>query len=176
MRILEVRRHSIHSEPGKHLSQDGIALAQSVGPAIGPFDRVVTSPVPRAMETALAMGFAITETLPTLGELSADIFRHSGYPAPFNQLSESVALHRDVESFAKTQADTWGHIVNKVDDDAQVLIITHGCLVEFGVIASLPQGNYSEWNGPIGNCEGFRLAFEDGSCVSGEILRISPDQ
>ena len=176
MRILEVRRHSMPNKIGKHLSQEGIALAQLIGSKTGPFNLVVTSPSPRAVETAVAMGFAVDETLPILAELSSDTYKNSGFPAPFDQLDRFVSQHHDVESFANTQAHAWRDIVCKIDDGEQVLIVTHGCFVEFGAIASLPHGNYSEWNGPIGNCEGFRLTFEDGKFESGEILRVPPNQ
>jgi broad specificity phosphatase PhoE len=43
-------------KPGAHLSQDGIELARLVGETSGPFSLVVTSPIPRAIETAIAMG------------------------------------------------------------------------------------------------------------------------
>ena len=61
MKILEVRRHSIRSPLSDHLNQSGVTLARLVGQNIGPFDRVVTSTLPRAFETAIAMGFAVDE-------------------------------------------------------------------------------------------------------------------
>ena len=56
MKILEVRRHSIRSPLSDHLNQTGVTLARLVGQNIGPFDRVVTSTLPRAFETAISMG------------------------------------------------------------------------------------------------------------------------
>lgn len=61
MRVLEVRRHTMRSKPGKHLSQAGVSLARHVGETMGSFDRVVTSTLARAFETAIAMGFAVDE-------------------------------------------------------------------------------------------------------------------
>ena len=69
MRYLEVRRHSKRSRPNQHLTQWGVALARGLGSQIGPFDRVVTSPLPRCVETAVAMGFAVDETI---GQLAGD--------------------------------------------------------------------------------------------------------
>ena len=66
MRYLEVRRHSKRVRPGQHLSQWGVLLARRVGDELGPFDRVVTSPLPRCIETAVAMGFAVDETIEAL--------------------------------------------------------------------------------------------------------------
>ena len=61
MKTLEIRRHSIRSPFGDHLNQTGVKLANLVGKNMGPFDRVVTSTLPRAFETAIAMGFAVDE-------------------------------------------------------------------------------------------------------------------
>ncbi len=61
MKTIEIRRHTYRTKPGQHLSQQGVTLARHVGEGIGPFARVVTSTVPRAFETAIAMGFAVDE-------------------------------------------------------------------------------------------------------------------
>src|SRR5512145_3096920 len=61
MKTIEIRRHSIRSKPGDHLNQQGVTLARLVGQNLGPFDRVITSTLPRAFETAIAMGFAVDE-------------------------------------------------------------------------------------------------------------------
>ena len=63
MRMIEIRRHSYTKKgegrgKGSHLSAEGVALARQVGGETGPFDLVLTSPVPRSLETAVAMGFA----------------------------------------------------------------------------------------------------------------------
>lgn len=69
MRVIEHRRHTMRVKPGLHLSQAGVDLARSVGEGLGPFDRVITSSVHRAFETAIAMGFAVDEQLKELGSL-----------------------------------------------------------------------------------------------------------
>ncbi len=66
MRVVEHRRHTMRTKPGQHLSQAGVELARRVGEGMGRFDRVVTSRVPRAFETALAMGYAVDEQLEEL--------------------------------------------------------------------------------------------------------------
>ena len=59
MKYLELRRHSKRVIPGDHLSQAGVNLARRVGEAMGPFGLVITSTLPRAFQTAIAMGFAV---------------------------------------------------------------------------------------------------------------------
>jgi broad specificity phosphatase PhoE len=48
---------------GSHLSAQGIALARAMGAELGPIARVLTSTSPRAIETAIAMGLAVDETV-----------------------------------------------------------------------------------------------------------------
>jgi hypothetical protein len=67
MRWLEVRRHSITKKSGargprSQLFQEGVDLARLVGRSLGSFAFVVTSASPRAIETALAMGYAVDDT------------------------------------------------------------------------------------------------------------------
>jgi hypothetical protein len=45
-----------------HLSQDGVTLARFVGESLGRFAHVLTPPLPRAIETAVAMGYAVLDT------------------------------------------------------------------------------------------------------------------
>jgi len=175
MRILEVRRHSMRNKPNEHISREGIALAQLIGSKTGPFNLVVTSPIHRAIETAVAMGFAVDETSQVLSEISTDIINKSRWPAPFDQLQRSMYQHQIIETFANKQANSWRSIVCKINNGEKALIVTHGLFIEFGTIASLSKINTTEYNDPIGYCEGFRLIFEDGKFHAFEILRVSPD-
>ena len=68
MRWLGVRRHSMTKTGmtlgrGSHLSQEGVALARVVGESLHPFAYVVTNASPRAVETAVAMGLAVDDTV-----------------------------------------------------------------------------------------------------------------
>src|SRR6516162_1871467 len=84
MRTIEIRRHSYTKKgdgrgQGSHLSQEGVALARRIGGAIGPFDLVLTSPAPRALETAIAMGFAVDDHVEALGDLSPAVVAEIGH-------------------------------------------------------------------------------------------------
>ena len=108
MRTLEVRRHTMRSKPGAHLSQDGIELARLVGSTSGPFSLVVTSTIPRAVETAISMGFEVHETLDALGHpLKDEVFDEVGWPSPFALVAQAVASGGQVANFAEEQARLW---------------------------------------------------------------------
>jgi hypothetical protein len=91
MRWLEVRRHSLTKKDsargrGSHLSAEGVVLARRVGESLGPFASVVASASPRAVETAVAMGFAVDDTmeLPS-GYVRGEVGHHEQWrwPRPY---------------------------------------------------------------------------------------------
>src|SRR5947209_16043999 len=90
MRYLELRRHTMRTKPGQHLSQAGVSLARRVGEGLGPFQRVITSTLPRAFETALAMGFAVDEQHDLLGGMPGDVDEEIAWDAGFALLAQAV--------------------------------------------------------------------------------------
>src|SRR6185436_5973238 len=90
MKTIEIRRHSIRTKPGDHLSQEGVTLARRVGGNLGPFDRVVTSTLLRALETAIAMGFAVDEQNQLMSSYGADVEQEIPWPQSFAVYSKAV--------------------------------------------------------------------------------------
>ncbi len=159
-------------KPGQHLSQDGIDLARLVGAGAGPFSLVVTSPLPRAVETAIAMGFEVDETDEALGRIPSG--SGYGWPASFAGISEAVRPGGGAAKGAGEMASVWRSIVERVPESAQALIVTHGGIVELGAVAALPDCPHAAWGDAIGYCEGVRLTF-DGGFTGCEVLRV-PDE
>jgi broad specificity phosphatase PhoE len=109
MRWLEVRRHSLTKNGaargrGSHLSAEGVALARLVGESLGPFARVVTSASPRAIETAVAMGFAVDDTveLPS-GYVPGEVAHHDQWrwPRPYRSYAELLARGGELTKVAE---------------------------------------------------------------------------
>ena len=162
-------------KPGQHLSQDGIDLARLVGEAAGPFTLVVTSHIPRAIETAIAMGFEVDEINKSLAHIPTDVIADmASWPTPFSAVSKSVRAGGPAADFGALVAETWRSVVERIPDSTQALIVTHGGLVEVGAVAAVPDSPHDEWGGPMGYCEGVRLTF-DGRFTSCKILRV-PDE
>lgn len=170
-RTLEIRRHTMRRKPGAHLSRDGIGLARLVGEGAGPFARTVTSTIPRAIETAIAMGFEVDETVEMLGELPDAVLDQVGWPRPFEHVAEALRAGGHAVGFAEALAQLWQSIAMQVPEGGQGLIITHGLFIELGTLASLPDIDPRLWGGPIGYCEGVRLVFDE-AVRHGEILRV----
>jgi broad specificity phosphatase PhoE len=172
MRYLEVRRHSIRAKPGVHLSPEGVALAQRVARASGPFARVVTSPVSRAYETAVAMGLVVDEQDERLATMGMDVDLEAPWPFRFAEAAQAIARGRAAARFAVQQADVWRGVVSSVPDAASALIMTHGGIVELGAVGCLPQADHTAW-GPYCEClEGVRLSFDGEAFIAAELLRV----
>lgn len=178
MRYLEVRRHSKRERPNQHLSQWGVSLAHHVGEELSPFDHVVTSPLLRCIETAVAMGFAVNETIEQLagddglGETfpcMSEIDWNAGYAGFAHQLEALPPL----TDFVEKQARLWREIVQTLPEGGRALLIGHGGgFLEGPTVCCLPQADHCAW-GPVSSyCEGVRLRFEGGQFTKAEILRV----
>jgi broad specificity phosphatase PhoE len=173
MRYLEVRRHTMRVKPGQHLSQEGVALARRVGEGMGLFARVVTSTVPRAFETAIAMGFAVDEQIEALATMSDEVDQEMPWPAGFADYARAAAQGKHAAHFAHKQAALWRELVQPIPVGAAALIISHGGIVELGAVGCMPEADHAAWGPYCDFCEGVRLGFEGDRFVSIEILRVA---
>jgi broad specificity phosphatase PhoE len=181
MRILEIRRHARRERPAPHLIQRGVEMARTLGAQLGPFDRVVTSPLPRCVETAVAMGFAVDEECPALagedgrGEsvpgLSDDFDWDDGYAEFGHVLAQGGPFAR----FAHEQAAVWLGIANALPEGGRALIVGHGGAIEAGAVAAFPDADHAAWGRTARHCEGVLVGVEDGRFVSVEVLRVSKE-
>ena len=172
MKTIEVRRHSIRSFGGTHLSQEGVTLARRIGQDLGPFERVVTSTLPRAFETAIAMGFAVDEQVELMSTYGEFVESEVPWPQPFGVYARAVKRGKAAGRYASELAEYYAHLAERLTDSGDALVINHGGVLELGVVACLPGADFEPWGGPVSYCEGARLFWQDGKFVSGEILRV----
>lgn len=172
MRYLEMRRHTMRVKPGQHLTQAGVSLARRVGEKMGPFERVITSTIPRAYETAIAMGFAVDEQLEGLSMMDEGVEAEVTWDEGF--MAWSAALKRDgvAAAYARKQAEFLRSVVAALNAGGAALVVSHGGILEAGAVGCLPDADHATWGRYCSWCEGVRLAFEDGRFVSAEILRV----
>jgi broad specificity phosphatase PhoE len=179
MRWLEVRRHSLTKKDvgrgrGSHLSAEGVALARLVGESLGPFARVVTSASPRAVQTAVAMGFAVDDTvqLPS-GYVPGEVDHHEQWrwPRPYRVYADLLARGGGLAAAAEAHRRAWTSLVEVVPDGAAALVVAHGGGIEPGLVACLPGADHGSWGAPFAHCDGARLAVDEGGFVSVEFHR-----
>ena len=162
----------MRTKPGQHLSQAGVDRARRIGSTLGDFDRVVTSTVPRAFETAIAMDFAVDEQLAALNTMGADVDREIDWRRGCAAFARVVRQSGATAACASRQAALWRQIVLSVPDGGRVLVITHGGIVEAGTVGCLPEVDYTAWGPSCDYCEGVELRFDGDHWVSTRLLRL----
>lgn len=171
MRILEVRRHTMRAKPGAHLTQAGVTLARVVGAAMGPFDLVVTSALPRARETAIAMGFAVDREEERLADMPDAVAAEVDWTRGFPAFAAAIARDGAVKRLAMAQAALWRAIVESAPAGSRALIVSHGGNIEAGALGCVPE-LAGHWSGPaLDYCEGVRLSYDEGRWLDPELLR-----
>jgi broad specificity phosphatase PhoE len=163
----------MRSIPGVHLTQEGVALARRIGQDIGPFDYVVTSALPRAFETAIAMGFAVDEQIELMNSYSDSLAAEVPWPQPLAVYASAIKSGHAAAQYAKELARYYAELANSLAEGRAALVINHGGVVELGVVACFSNADYAIWGEAVSYCEGARLFWEDGSFVNAEILRVS---
>jgi broad specificity phosphatase PhoE len=173
MRWLEVRRHSVTKKGpargrGSHLSPQGVALARAVGAELGPIAYVLASAAPRAIETAVAMGVAVDDTvdLPS-GYVPGEVDFHEQWTwaKPWARYAELLARGGGLAAVAEAHRAAWLQAVASVAEGATALVVSHGGAIEPTLVTCLPQAGYEHWGALLGHCEGARLGVQDGSFV-----------
>ncbi len=184
MKTLEVRRHSCTKKGddrgrGSHLSADGVLLAREVALDLPGFDYVMASTVPRTLETAVAMGYAVDDLVKVPQKLAGQAMVVVGHlerwswKFPWLRFRELAAGHEVVGSYGEWLRDSWIAALDRVPDDGKALVVTHGRDIELGVLACLPDVPDDElrrWGEPVHQCEGVTLAYSGGRF---ELLRIT---
>jgi len=180
-RLIEVRRHSKarSSEErglGSALSQEGVRLARRLGDGLRPFDIVLTSDVPRAIETALAMGVAIDEIDETLAPHDPLFWPETKEFAGDRELSfavwaEIVSHRASAWRHGERQRDRWLEVASQLPDEGSALIVCHGGTIESGMVTCFGADVWGAWE-ELSPCDGVQLMMEDTAFVSAVILRV----
>jgi len=134
------------------------------------FERVYTSPSPRAQETALAMGYAIDDTVKALGP--GFLTKWQPPEAGFAGWKAAMAHSKKVAKCALRQRELWSDLVLSVPDGCRVLLITHAGVPEAGAVACVPDADYSTFGANCGFCEGVRLTHDGRDFLGVEVVRV----
>jgi broad specificity phosphatase PhoE len=163
----------MRARPGKHLTREGVRLAREVGAHLGDFDLVVTSDAPRAIETAIAMGYASDRQVEDLGSLfGAD--DEVGWASGCAALAEALPGSKRLARASRKHAGLLQEIAGSLPEGGRALVVSHGGVIELGVVGLLPSHDFSSWNPWCGYCEGVRLTFAGDACTAAHLLRL-PD-
>jgi broad specificity phosphatase PhoE len=173
VRVLDVRRHCLTKKgPGRgrgsHLSAEGVQQARRIGAQLGPYDLVLASHISRTLETALAMGFAVDDQLAVLGDIAPEVWEEIGHQErwawdePFAVFAQIMARGGATARLGQAQRDTWREALEAVPDGGSVLIISHGRVIEAGLVACFPNSEHATWGAPFQHGEGVQLTYAEG--------------
>lgn len=174
MKTLEVRRHSCTKKGddrgrGSHLGADGVALAREVARDLPDFDYVMASTVPRTLETAIAMGYAVDDLVKVPSKLAGQAMVVVGHlerwswEFPWLRFRELAASHEVAGRYGEWLRDSWIAALDHVPEGGRALVVTHGRDIELGVLACLPHVSDVElkgWGEPVHQCEGVTMTFD----------------
>ncbi|HYB63319.1 MAG TPA: phosphoglycerate mutase family protein [Thermoplasmata archaeon] len=172
MRTLVHLRHAEREAGGVHLTERGVRLAAEVGRRLPRFDRVLTSPKPRAVETAEAMGYRVDGELFALGSLPEELGRQLERADPrsfadyVRLVEEVVELREHAHVLAGVLEDELVH----VPEGARLLVVSHGGVVELGAIGAVGR-TAAPWGPAVGHLEGVELGHDSGSWSRASVIR-----
>src|SRR5687767_6976356 len=169
---IEHRRHSWRSPGGKHLTQQGVELARRAGETMGRFDLVITSDLPRAFETAIAMGYAVDRQEELLSSMGSAVDKEVTWELGWAEFQRAARLGKATLKAANKQARLLREIAASIAPEGRALVVSHGGIIELGVIGLLPEYDYSGWGLACERCEGVRIRLEGDVCTGAELLRL----
>lgn len=171
MKIIEHRRHAKRTKPSPHLNDEGVRTARRVGDHSGPFARVVTSPKKRAIQTAVAMGFAVDETVSLLEEIPEELNDLAAWNSGFLALHAKRNECASGEKYLRKIRAFFESTLERVPEGGRILIISHGGVVEWSAIACAPE-KARNFGNALDTCEGVELHWGDGKFTDAKVLRV----
>ncbi len=146
-------------------------MARRVGEGIGPFDLVVASPLPRAIETAVAMGFAVGEIVEELWELGPGVEDEVDWDAGFGAFVDAYRLGGTTASYCDRMAGMLRSLADRLPEGGAALAVSHGGIVEACAVGVDPD-TAASFGGSAGYCEGVRISYPDDVEPHVEVLRV----
>jgi broad specificity phosphatase PhoE len=177
MSILEIRRHAERTDRGNEqsaLSRAGLEMARVLSKKVGPFALVLSSPLPRAKETAQTIagrsdgvepGF-----LPEMGGVIGD--RIFGEMRTLADWAEVLREREDARKFATEQLAAWARVAMRVGEKDRVLAVSHGGIIELPAITLAQRLRVPLEGASFGYCEGVVVTYAKGAPTEIEVVRV----
>ena len=177
MPIIEIRRHAERTDRGSEesaLTPAGRAMAEQLAKRAPKFALVLSSPLPRAKETAQLIAGRLdaieSGLLPEMGGVIGD--RIFGEMRTLADWAEVLSEREDARQFAAEQLATWTRIASRVGDKDRVLAVSHGGIIELPAI-TLAERLRARLDGPaFGYCEGVVITYAKGAPTKIEAVRL----
>ena len=176
MPILDIRRHAERakrSDEQSGLSADGRAMCERLAGREPRYARVVSSPLPRAKETAERIAGRLDAVepglLPDLGSHAAQLFGDLQTLADWAKLLHE---HPDSLKFAEEQLPVWARIASRLGEKDKALAISHGGIIELPAVLLMQRLRIALKGEAFGYGEGVRIIYLKGEPTALEVLRV----
>jgi broad specificity phosphatase PhoE len=131
------------------------------------------------VETSLAMDFAVDETCDMAGDLwEAGTQEKGDHHAQwdwgqeaFTRYAKLIAADGPTAALGRRQVKLWTSVLARLPPHGAGLLISHGGLIQPGLVTLRPRTEHQSWGEALGHCEGARLRFEDIGAVQVELIR-----
>ena len=176
MPVLDIRRHAERmnlQDNQSALSSVGRAMCERLAKDAPKYALVVSSPLPRAKETAERIAGRLDGTdpglLPDLGGAAARMFGEMRTLADW-----ALLMRTDVSAqrFAEEQLPAWARIASRVGEKDRVLAVSHGGIVDLPAIVLAARLKVTLHGASFGYGEGVRVTYTKGAPTKIEELRV----
>ena len=149
-------------------------MAESLVRRVGPYALVLSSPLPRAKETATLIAGRLDGVepgfLPEMGGVIGD--RIFGEMRTLADWSDVLREREDARKFATEQLATWAHVAMRVGEKDRVLAISHGGIIELPALTLAQRLQTPLEGASFGYCEGVIVTYTKGVPTKIEIVRV----
>ncbi|HEY8786410.1 MAG TPA: histidine phosphatase family protein [Candidatus Limnocylindria bacterium] len=177
MPVLEIRRHAERTDRGNEqsaLSGAGRAMAEALAKRLPKFALVLSSPLPRAKETAQTIAGRLDAVepgfLPEMGGAIGD--RIFGEMRTLGDWAEVLREREDARKFATEQLATWARVAMRVGEKDRVLAVSHGGIIELPAITLALRLRTPLEGASFGYCEGVVVTYAKGAPTKIEVVRV----
>ena len=149
-------------------------MAETLAKRVPRYTLVLSSPLPRAKETAQLITGRLDAVepgfLPEMGGVIGD--RIFGEMRTLADWAEVLREREDARKFATEQLAAWARVAMRVGEKDRVLAISHGGIIELPALTLAQRLRAPLEGASFGYCEGVVVTYAKGAPTKIEIVRV----
>lgn len=172
---VEIRRHAERHKPGHNLNARGVARARNASARDREFALVVASPLPRAVQTAVAMGHGLDEedwTMASMGGALDDF----PWDVSFAAMQQEIRTNPVAGAWATRLTAQVRYWLARIDPGEELLVVNHGGIAEVCIIGLLGDADAAPLGPSLDYSEGVRLELDGDRVVDVTMLRFEENR
>lgn len=177
MPVLDIRRHAQRvdrADDASALSAAGRDMCARLARNATKYALVVSSPLPRARETATRIAGRLDAVepglLPDLGSYASSLF---GELTTLAEWARLLHEHPDASRFAAEQLPVWARLASRIGEKDQALAVSHGGIIDLPAVQLMEGLGMDIAGASFGYGDGVRVTYAKGRPVSCQVIRAS---